>query len=85
MIHAKTATIDGMWSTVGTANLDRLSLAGNYEMNIEITNGRFAAEMERIYHTDLTNAFELTLEQWRSRSLASRAGQLILSPLRPLL
>ena len=28
MIHAKTATIDGQWSTVGTANLDRLSLAG---------------------------------------------------------
>ena len=28
MVHAKTATIDGTWSTVGTANIDRLSLPG---------------------------------------------------------
>ncbi len=36
MIHAKSATIDGVWSTVGTANLDRLSLTGNFEINVEI-------------------------------------------------
>ena len=35
MVHAKTATIDGSWSTVGTANIDRLSLTGNYEVNVE--------------------------------------------------
>ena len=33
MLHAKTCTIDGQWSTVGTANLDRLSSVGNYEIN----------------------------------------------------
>jgi phosphatidylserine/phosphatidylglycerophosphate/cardiolipin synthase-like enzyme len=35
MIHAKTATIDGNWSTVGTANIGRLSLTGKYEANLE--------------------------------------------------
>ena len=35
MVHAKTATIDGKWSTVGTANIDRLSMSGNYEINVE--------------------------------------------------
>ena len=34
MVHAKTLTVDGQWSTVGTANIDRLSLRGNFEINM---------------------------------------------------
>ncbi len=85
MIHAKTATIDGIWSTIGTANLDRLSLAGNYEINVEIRDATFAAEMERIFMTDLTNAVEVTRDQWEQRPWYGRVSQLILRPLRPLL
>ena len=85
MIHAKAATIDGIWSTVGTANLDRLSLAGNYEINVEVVDADFAVEMERIFETDLTNAFELTLDRWSRRPWYVRASELILRPLRPLL
>lgn len=85
MIHAKTATIDGQWSTVGTANLDRLSLAGNYEINTEIYDAEFAAEMERVFEIDLTNAFELTLDRWARRAWYIRLSEKILSPLWPLL
>jgi cardiolipin synthase len=85
MIHAKTATIDGQWSTVGTANLDRLSLAGNYEINAEIYDAGFATEMERIFEIDLSNAFELTLERWSRRPWYLWASEKLLSPLRPLL
>jgi len=85
MIHAKTATIDGEWSTVGTANLDRLSLAGNYEINVEVYDAEFAADMEHIFMIDLTNAFELTLERWQRRSALMWISEKILSPLRPLL
>ncbi len=46
MLHAKTCTIDGAWSTVGTANLDRLSSIGNYEINVEIYSAEFAQQME---------------------------------------
>ena len=85
MIHAKTATIDGVWSTVGTANLDRLSLAGNYEINVELTDEEFAADMEYIFAIDLSNAFDLTAERWRHRPWLSWASEQILRPLRPLL
>jgi cardiolipin synthase len=85
MIHAKTATIDGQWSTVGTANLDRLSLAGNYEINVEIYDSEFAAAMEHIFEIDLTNALELTLERWNNRAWYVWATEKLLSPLRPLL
>jgi len=85
MIHAKTATIDGQWSTVGTANLDRLSLVGNYEINVEIYDQSFAAVMEHIFEIDLTNAFELTWELWSHRPWYQWVSEKLLSPLRPLL
>lgn len=85
MIHAKTATIDGLWSTIGTANFDRLSLAGNYEVNVEIRDQAVAQEMEHIFMVDLSNARELTLAEWERRPWYSRVSELILSPLWPLL
>ena len=42
MLHAKTCTIDGQWSTIGTANLDRLSSVGNYEVNAEVYSEKLA-------------------------------------------
>ncbi|WP_258069969.1 phosphatidylserine/phosphatidylglycerophosphate/cardiolipin synthase family protein [Arthrobacter sp. SX1312] len=85
MIHAKTATVDGEWSTVGTANIDRLSLTGNYEINLEIFDRDLAATMERIFAVDSSNSRELTREEWDSRHLVARASEIILAPLRPFL
>ena len=85
MVHAKTATIDGTWSTVGTANIDRLSLTGNYEINLEIIDPAFAATMEEIYRTDESNSLELTSAEWEARDLHRKFTELILAPLRPLL
>jgi cardiolipin synthase A/B len=85
MIHAKTATIDGRWSTVGTANIDRLSLSGNYEINIEILDDDLAAHLETVFENDLRQATELTRTDWERRPLVVRACELLLAPLRPLL
>ena len=85
MVHAKTSTIDGRWSTVGTANIDRLSMTGNYEINVEFIDPAFAAEMERIYRTDLTNCVELTAETWAGRGIHKKFTEMVLAPLRPLL
>lgn len=84
MIHSKTATMDGIWSTVGTANIDRLSLLGNYETNLEVYDERFAAQMESMFALDKTNAEELTLEEWESRPLLARFVEQALASLRPL-
>lgn len=84
MIHSKTATIDGVWSTVGTANIDRLSLLGNYEVNLEVYSGRFAAQMERMFELDKTNAEELSLEEWERRPLPAKIVERALVTLSPL-
>ena len=85
MVHAKTATIDGRWATVGTANIDRLSMTGNYEINVEFIDPGQAAEMERIFATDLSNSVELTAEWWDRRGFHRKFTETLLAPLRPLL
>jgi cardiolipin synthase len=84
MIHSKTATIDGVWSTVGSANIDRYSLLGNYEINLEVYSRRFAAQMERMFELDKTNAKELTLEEWERRPLPAKVVERVLATLSPL-
>ena len=85
MLHAKTCTIDGIWSTIGTANLDRLSSVGNYEINVEVYSEALAHQMEELFQCDTTNAFELKLDEWKSREWYKRLGEFILSPLRVFL
>lgn len=85
MVHAKTATIDGQWSTIGTANLDRLSLMGNYEVNIEVIDPALAQRMEEVFEADLERCVEVDLARWRRRRVWKRATEAILAPLRPLL
>jgi cardiolipin synthase len=85
MVHAKTATVDGRWATVGTANLDRMSLTGNYEINVEIIDPSMAQLMERVFRTDLGNCRELKIEEWEARGVHRRFTETVLAPLRPLL
>jgi len=85
MVHAKTATADGQWSTVGTANIDRLSMRGNYEVNLEVVDAGQASIMEEVFDQDLQNCQEMTAEQWQQRSLRHRLAERVLRPLQPLL
>ncbi|MFC6154727.1 phospholipase D-like domain-containing protein [Nocardioides yefusunii] len=85
MVHAKTATVDGRWTTVGTANIDRLSLSGNYEINLEIVDDELAALMERIFAVDESNSLALSSEEWEARDLHRKFTEYVLAPLRPLL
>ena len=82
MIHAKTCTIDGQWTTIGTANMDRLSSLGNYELNVEIYSRELAQQMEMLFERDKKNAVELTLDQWEARPWYVKLSERILIPLR---
>ncbi len=85
MLHAKTCTIDGQWSTIGTANLDRLSSVGNYEINVEVYNETLAHQMEQLFLSDTTDAIALNLNEWLQRPWYAMLGERILAPLRVLL
>lgn len=85
MIHAKTVSIDGQWSIVGTANIDRLSLGFNYETVLEVRDAAFATNMELIFRADSENCRRVTREWWGTRHLAARIAEAMLTPLRRIL
>ena len=72
MLHAKTAVIDGVWSTVGSTNMDLWSFLRNYEVNAVILSADFASQMEALFSKDLHMSNEIVPEEWRSRSFSER-------------
>lgn len=85
MVHAKTMTVDSAWLTVGTANLDRLSMMGNMEVNLEVFDEASANLLEEVFDLDMTNAHELSLEDWNNRSHLARVSEWLMKPFGPLL
>ena len=72
VLHAKTVVIDGVWSTVGSTNLDRRSFLHNSEINVIVMGDVFGLEMEKAFKEDLRNSSEVTLAAWNQRPLSNR-------------
>ena len=72
VLHAKTAVIDGYWSTVGSTNMDSRSFLLNSEINVVVIDKRFAKAMEAAFAEDLKDSDELKLQTWRQRPLLDR-------------
>lgn len=70
--HAKTASIDGVWSTIGSSNLDWRSFLHNDEVNAVVLGRGFATQMDAMFDDDLAQSEEVRLPQWRHRSLLPR-------------
>jgi cardiolipin synthase len=85
ILHAKTAVIDGIWSTVGSSNLDRRSFRKNLEINVVVLDQEFGDRMEEVFFKDLEYCREVTLETMKKRSLRSFVIQWICYRFRNLL
>ncbi|WP_373997120.1 cardiolipin synthase [Duganella vulcania] len=72
VLHAKTAVIDGNWSTVGSTNIDTRSFLHNSELNVVIMGEAFGGEMERAFQEDLRDSVQITAEAWHHRPWADR-------------
>jgi cardiolipin synthase A/B len=76
LLHAKTALIDGVWSTVGSTNLDWRSFLHNDEVNAVILGQDFGAQMQAMFEKDLASSNPITLEQWNQRSIGMRLKEM---------
>lgn len=72
ILHAKTAVIDNVWSTVGSTNFDLWSFMRNDEINAIILSVGFAKEMEELFKKDLAESKEVTQEEWSRRPMWNR-------------
>lgn len=72
LLHAKTAVVDGVWSTVGSSNMDWRSFALNYEINAVVLGPEFAGQMEALFQRDVADSVPITQEAWRQRGADDR-------------
>jgi cardiolipin synthase len=77
MIHAKTMVADGLWSRVGSSNLNASSLLGNWEIDVGVLDDDLAAQMEGLFLADLTSAVEIVLPGYSSVARIREPGGLV--------
>lgn len=76
LLHSKYAVIDGVWSTVGSSNLDWRSLLHNNELNVVMLGPEFGARLNALFDKDLALSQEITLDRWSHRPLKDRLREL---------
>jgi cardiolipin synthase A/B len=77
LLHAKTVVIDGVWSTIGSSNIDWRSFCHNDEINAIVIGEDFGAEMVQVFNDDLAHAVEVTAQAWRARGTLNRVRERI--------
>ena len=72
MLHAKTISIDGVWSLVGSYNLDSRSLVYNWEVSLEVLDPAVAGALDQKYREDLEKSEPIDPSRWRKRGLLQK-------------
>lgn len=72
LIHSKSIVIDDDWATIGTMNLDSVSLHYNFEANIVSNKREFVEEIKTIFYQDLEIATEVQPHIWESRPFTQK-------------
>jgi cardiolipin synthase len=77
LLHSKTAVIDGVWSTVGSSNLDWRSSLDNDEINAVMIGREFGQKMQAMFAKDLAASEAIDLERWKRRPILFRLKELM--------
>lgn len=72
MIHAKIMIVDGIWSVVGSANLDNRSFGINDEINVAILDSEVARRLTADFENDASRSKQVSLKDWQDRGLYER-------------
>ncbi|HEY8878911.1 MAG TPA: phospholipase D-like domain-containing protein [Roseateles sp.] len=85
VMHAKTAVVDGVYSSVGSSNLDWRSIVGNHEIDVIVLGDDFGQQMQTLFARDLTVSQRIDPAQWAHRGLGQRLLQGFARLVEPLL
>jgi cardiolipin synthase A/B len=77
LLHAKTCVIDGLWTTVGSSNLDWRSFLHNAEANVVVLDAALAQEMERVFMEDVARSKEILRDEWARRGWRQRVAETV--------
>jgi cardiolipin synthase len=82
MFHLKTMVVDGIFSTVGSANFDERSFHLNEEINLFVYDAPFAGLMRQRFEQDALKCRPYTAAMWKARSLKQRMTEWLATPFR---
>jgi cardiolipin synthase A/B len=82
MIHAKAMVVDGIFTMIGSSNLDARSSEINEELDLVIHDEGFGRQMEEAFEADLKRSREYTLEEFKRRGIWERFTEWLTIPLR---
>jgi len=68
-----------LWSTVGTTNFDNRSFSHNEENNVCVCDAGVAAQLAQTFERDIAVCEEVTLENWKRRSLPRKTAEALAS------
>lgn len=75
MIHAKTLSIDGVWSSVGSVNFDNRSFQLQDEVTLCVCSRDFAGRLDAQFERDLERSEQIDVGRWNGRPLANRMSE----------
>ncbi len=75
MLHAKTLTVDEIWSSVGSVNFDNRSFQLHDEVTLCVQSERFASQLHDVFEKDLEVSERIEPDEWRERSIRQRARE----------
>ena len=76
-MHAKTTDIDGVFSTVGSSNLDWRSFVANNKLKVVVLGEDFGPEMTSPFERDRAASQPVSLQAWSQRGLQQRTMELL--------
>jgi len=85
VLHAKTMTVDGRFSMIGSTNLDYRSIELNLESSAVIDSPEFCADVNHLLDLDIQHSEQFKREEWEARGMRDRAVQWFISRMRYLL
>jgi cardiolipin synthase A/B len=78
MLHAKTMTVDGAWSSVGSVNFDNRSFQLHDEATLCVQSERFAHSLTQQFERDLEVSDEMRRGRFARRPARHRAQERVL-------
>lgn len=84
MIHSKVLVVDGIFSTIGSINLDPRSMSKNTELSLSFYDREFAREVTAMFERDMTRSHAVAYASWKHRGVSTRFFELCSRSFRPL-
>lgn len=76
VLHSKLAVVDGVWTAIGSSNLDRRSVVFNNEVDAIVLGADTGSQVETLLQQDFAASAPVMLQAWEQRPVGERLKEL---------